>query len=425
MFKFPVKPTALLLLLLYGVMIGGMAGCAPEEASPLFPGGRKVYAEPAEQVDPRLVKANTGFALNLFQVLQKAEPGENIFISPASVSLALAMTYNGAAGETAKAMAKVLGFTDMDPDAINTAFADLRTILQNPDPKVELSLANSLWARQGQDFYEEFLQQNRDFFDARVESLDFGSRDAAKTINRWVEEQTNGKIKDLIQPPINPLTVLFLINAIYLKAQWAEPFDPDLTREIPFNHPGGSSKDHPVMFRDGSFQYLEEEGFQAVVLPYGKNRRVALYLFLPAPDQTLADFYHKMEGWDFLPDSFEESKGTVGLPRFKFEYESSLNDALKSLGMGLAFDPNQADFSNLRPTPPELFIAEVKHKAFVEVNEEGTEAAAATSVEINCLGIAPDPERFSMIVDRPFFFSIVDQKTGSILFMGAVTDPEC
>ena len=426
MLRFPVKPVAFILLLLYGMIVTGVAGCSPEEGPAHIPEGKKVYAQPAEQVDSRLVKGNTAFALDLFLALYREEPEENIFISPASVSLALAMTYNGAVGKTAEAMERVLGFKDMSREEINSAFADLRTILQNPDPKVELALANSLWVRQGEEFYEEFLQQNRDYFDARVETLDFGSREAARVINRWVEGQTNGKIKDLIEPPIDPLTVMFLINAIYLNAEWAESFDPNLTREILFYLPGGAKKEHPVMFRDGTFQYMSGEGFQAVALPYGKNNRIAMYLFLPAPEQTLADFYRQMEGdiWDSWLGSFQESGGTVGLPRFKYEYESSLNDGLQSLGMEIAFDPNHADFSGMRPLPPELFIAEVKHKAFVEVNEEGIEAAAATSVEVGCTSAGPDPERFSMIINRPFFFSIVDQMTGSILFMGSVVEPQ-
>ncbi len=425
MFRYPIKLTTVLLLLPYAFFLVGMAGCTPQENSNHNPGGPIAYAEPAEHLDPRLVKANTGFALDLFQALYRGEPQNNLFISPASVSLALVMTYNGAAGETAEAMGKVLGFQNMALEEVNAAFVDLRTILQNPDPKVKLALANSLWARQGVDFYEEFLQKNRDYFDAQVESLDFGSPEAVKTINRWVEGQTGGKIKDLIEPPIDRLTVMFLINAIYLKAEWSEPFEKDQTRDIAFHLPGGNSKQHPVMFREGGFPYLKGEGFQSVFIPYGENSRIGMYIFLPDPGKTLDDFYGQLNSgsWASWIGSFEQSQGTVGLPRFKYEYEASLNDVLKSLGMGIAFNGGAADFSAMRPAPPELFIAEVKHKAFVEVNEEGTEAAAATSVEMRCMSAGPPENQFTMTVDRPFFFSIVDRQTGSILFMGSVTDP--
>ena len=411
--RFRFNPAALLLLM-FCVAALSTTGCQAN-VDP-------AYAKPADNVDPRLVRANTAFAFDLFHALKQEGAGENLFISPASVSLALAMTYNGADGETAAAMANVLGLQEMTLAEINTAFADLRTILENPDPKVQLAIANSLWARQGKEFYEDFLQRNRDYYDAEVATLDFDLPDAAETINRWVEQQTNGKIKDLIEPPIHPLTVLFLINAIYFKADWADPFDPQQTREIPFNLPDGSSKQHPVMFREGEFQALVGDGFQAVSLPYGKNGRIGMYIFLPDHSLTLDSFYQNLTSaqWSAWLEQFRETEGYVGLPRFKFEYEASLNDVLKALGMEIAFAAGRADFSGMKQVPPQLFIAEVKHKTFIEVNEKGTEAAAATSVEIR----DESAPAFNMVIDRPFFFSIVDNKTGSILFMGSVTDPQ-
>ncbi len=410
----PFKGAALIALLLILTALLQLAGACR-------PGGEPAYAEPADHVDPRLVEANTDFAFNLFHILLKETPGQNLFISPAGVSLALAMTYNGAAGDTAAAMAEVLRFGEMELEEINAAFADLRTILQNPDPKVELALANSLWARQGKEFYEDFLQRNHDYFGAEVTELDFDLPDAAATINRWVVQQTAGKIKDLIEAPIHPLTVLFLINAIYFKAVWTEPFDPVQTREIPFTLPDGSSKEHPVMFREGQFRCLEQEGFQATSIPYGKTQRIGIYVFLPESGQNLESFYERLtpEAWNSWMDQFQETEAYIGLPRFKFEYEASLNEPLKAMGMEIAFNDSAADFSRMKPVPPRMFIAEVKHKTFVEVNEKGTEAAAATSVEIT----EESSPTFCMIVDRPFFVSIVDHKTGSLLFMGSVTDP--
>jgi serine protease inhibitor len=413
--RYPKKQTALFILVIFATVLVGTAGCS-NRVGPS-------YAVAADNVDSRLVKANTSFALNLFQALLEETPGENIFISPASISLALAMTYNGAAGETADAMKEVLQFQGMSIEEINAAFSDLQTILQNPDPKVELSVANSLWARQGVDFYDEFLQRNRDSYRAEVASLDFDLPEAAATINRWVEQKTKDKIKDLIEPPIDPDTVLFLINAIYFQANWSYPFDQKRTQEIPFHLSDGSSKQHPVMFREGEFQYLDGDGFQAVAIPYGETGRLSMNIFLPGPEQSLESFYRQLspEAWDEWLRSFKKTEGSIGLPRFKFEYESSLNDALKALGMEIAFDDTAADFSAMRPTPPRLYIAEVKHKTFVEVNEKGTEAAAATSVEIKAESAPMD--WFNMTVDRPFFFSIVDNNTNSILFMGSVTEP--
>ena len=412
-------------LLSLGLLLTFLAGLLPGGAGCTFREGKQVaYAEPAASVDARLAEGNTGFGLNLFKAILEASPGENIFISPASVSLALAMTLNGAAGETRAAMAQALQLKEMSLEDLNAAFADLRSILQNPDPRVELSIANSLWARAGVAFHEDFLERNRNFYDARVTELDFDHPDAAKTINDWVREQTRGKIEKIVEPPIHPLTVLYLINAIYFNGAWSEEFDEKLTRELPFTLADGENRNHPIMYKEGEFRYLDGEGFQAVALPYGENGRISMYVFLPDRDSSLEKFYKSLtpENWAQWMESFRSLEGEVGLPRFKFSYEASLNDYLKALGMGVAFDMAAADFSAMRPVPPQLFIADVKHKTYIDVNEKGTEAAAVTSVEIRDTSAPLD--RFSMIADRPFCFAIVDDQTGSLLFIGSLTDPK-
>jgi serine protease inhibitor len=402
----------LTVMLLCAVLIGG--GCS------LF--GSEGLAAPVEELNEQLVDANNGFGLKMFYELAGAEPGENILISPASIITALAMTYNGADGETREAMEKTLMFEGMSMEEVNEAFADLLTILQNPDPKVELAVANSLWAREGIAFNEDFLKRNEDYFGAKVAELDFNDAGAADTINDWVKEKTRNKIDRIIDPPINPETVLFLINAIYFKGEWSDPFDPDMTGNRDFNLPDGSVKEIPVMIKNDDFRYLETDDFQAVSMPYGKNERVSMYIFLPASDSSLDQLYGEMNllNWKRWIASFGSMEGEVGLPRFKFEYETSLKDALAALGMAIAFDESAADFSGMHPVPPNLFISEVKHKTFIEVNEEGTEAAAVTSVEV---GMTAMPETFSMIIDRPFFFAIADDMTGTILFMGSVLNP--
>lgn len=383
-----------------------------------FPSG---LAAPAESVDQRLLDATSEFAFNLFHELQAADGGKNIFISPTSIAMALAMTCNGASGETREAIAGTLRLHGMDMDEINSAFADLGTILQNPDPKVSLTIANSLWAREGVPFNEDFLQRNRDYYAASVEELDFNDPAAVDTINAWVRENTGDRIQEIIDGPIDPLTWLFLINAIYFKGDWAEPFDPKMTVDAPFYLSGGSVKNHPMMFQSGDFRYYEGERFQAVSLPYGKNDRVEMLIFLPCRDSSLQQFFGELtpENWLLWLSSFHTMKGDIGLPRFTFEYETSLNDALKALGMAAAFDPDEANFSGMNPAP-DLHIKDVKHKTFIELNEEGTEAAAVTSVEV---GITSMPQTFSMTIDRPFFFAIVDRMTGAILFMGALEEP--
>ncbi len=379
-------------------------------------------AAPVEEVDDRLVAANNNFGFKLFRELSGSNPGDNVFISPSSILTALAMTYNGAEEETRSAMEETLLLQGMSMDEINAAFADLLTILENPDPEVELAVANSLWAREGVDFNEDFLQRNRDYYKAEIAELDFSDEDAADQINAWVKEKTRDKIEEIVEAPIAQETILFLINAIYFKGEWSEPFDTELTREIPFNLPDGSQKNHPVMFRKYDFRYLENDLFQAVSLPYGKNERVSMYIFLPAEGVKLEELYEDMNSttWENWLNSFRVMEGEVGLPRFEFDFEISLNETLKTLGMGIAFDDEAADFSGMHPIPPRLYISEVKHKTFVAVNEEGTEAAAATSVEI---AVTAMPESFMMIADRPFFFAISDDMTGTILFMGSVNEP--
>lgn len=396
-------------------------------AALLIPGGCALFdttegqAAPVEELDGRLVQANNRLGFKIMDELSNGN-SDNIFISPSSILTALAMTYNGAEGETRRAMEKTLGFEEMPLEEINSAFADLLTLLNNPDPQVELALANSLWAREGVDFHRDFLERNSEYYKAEVTEIDFDQDDAADIINSWVKDNTGGKIEDLVESPIDTDSILFLINAIYFKGEWTNKFDPDETRVVPFTLADGSQTDHPLMFKYSSFDYFQSDLFQAVRLPYGENERLGMFIFLPREGVSKEELYRKLqdEPWKKQTEKFYSMEGEIGLPRFQFEYEVSLNDTLESLGMGIAFDQDQADFSRMRPIPPELFISEVKHKSFVEVNEEGTEAAAATSVEI---AVTSMPETFSMIIDRPFIFTIADNMTGTILFMGEVTNP--
>ena len=408
--------TSVIILGLYLMVIIGTTGCQIT--------GKPIQAEPNTAVVPQLTEANTIFSIELFETLLNKEPNSNIFISPASISLALAMTYVGAKGETALAMAKVLGFEGMSREDINAAFLDLSKILDLDEPQVQLDIANSLWVRKGVEFYEEFLEANRKNFGAEIAALDFNQPDAASTINRWVEQRTNGKITDLVSAPIDPMAVLFLINAIYFNADWATPFNPSLTKDLPFELLGGGTKELPLMFRTGMMPYLDGEGFQAVGLPYGDTDRLSMYVFLPDADSDLSRFHAQLTptNWNKWLAAFSDKTGSLGLPRFKLEYEVSLKEALVELGMGVAFEQSAADFSGMRPTPPALNISEVKHKSYISVDEKGTEAAAATSVTVKMSGMPLN--MFDMTIDRPFFFTIVDNESGTILFMGSIVNPE-
>jgi serpin B len=325
------------------------------------------------------------------------------------------MTYNGAVGETERAMAEVLEIDELDLDTVNHSNAALRNSLENPDPKVEISIANSIWSRQGIEFNPDFLERNQLFFGAEVAALDFSAPQTTGIINEWVDTNTNGKIEKIVDR-IDPQTLLFLINAIYFKGNWQDEFDKSQTRPGIFHLSDGSEKQVQMMRREGEYPYFRGKHFEAAGLPYGDGR-LSMYIFLPNRNSNLNEFLGGLnaENWTSWLAQFSKvgKDSMMILPRFKLEYEVNLNDTLKALGMEIAFD-NRADFSGMGPN---LFISEVRHKTFVEVNEEGTEAAAATSV----VGATSVPPTFR--VDRPFFFAIYDAETQTILFMGTVTEP--
>jgi serine protease inhibitor len=382
---------------------------------------RTMAQSPNQSVDSRLVEANTKFGFKLFQEVLKQDSNKNVFVSPTSIAIALSMTYNGASGETQQAMAKALELQGMSLPDINQANEALKATLEKADPDVQLAIANSLWAKQGIPFKPEFLQSNQQFYKAKVTELNFSSPDATKTINGWVKENTRGKIDRIINQ-IQPNDVLFLINAVYFKGNWSKQFDKSQTTERPFYLSNGTQKQHPMMSQSGKYRYYENETLQAVSLPYGKGR-LSFYVFLPKKNTNLKTFEQQLslENWQQWMNQFQMRSGSIQLPRFKFDYDIQLNNALKALGMETAFS-NQANFSNM--TSASVAIDEVKHKTFVEVNEEGTEAAAATSVGM-VLTSAPMPqEPFQMVVDRPFFCAIRDNETGTILFMGSIQEPK-
>ncbi len=374
-------------------------------------------------IDTNVVTANTQFGFNLFDEIRKTEQDKNIFISPLSISIALAMTLNGAASETEQAMANTLQLQGLDTESINTGYAGLRQALQVADPKVVLTIANSLWARQDVPFKQDFLQRNTEYFEATVSTLDFTDPNTLTTINQWVDTNTNSKIQKILDE-INPDAVLFLINAIYFKGTWQTEFDPSHTRDGTFHLGTDGEKQVPMMTRTGDYAYHEnpEEKFQAISLPYGDGR-MSMYIFLPYPESDLNTFLDGLntENWENWLSQFNEQEVFLSMPKFKLEYKKTLNNPLQSLGMGIAFAAGAADFSrmaDLEALGKNLYIGEVLHKAVVEVNEEGTEAAAVTSVGIRATSAPP-----AFIADRPFFFAIRDNETKTVLFMGTVVEP--
>jgi serpin B len=370
--------------------------------------------------DNWLTSATTRFAFKLFAQLTQHERGKNIFISPASVFLALAMVYNGAAGETQGGMAEALELAGVSLDEVNRAGAELLRSLQSTDPQVHLAVANSLWGRQGIAFDREFQRRCVEFYAAEVETLDFADPRAPSAINGWVRQHTNGKIEKILDW-INRDTLLVLLNAIYFKGNWTRLFDRQRTEARAFHLLGGGQKQLPLMAQSGEYSYCEGPDFQAVSLPYG-GERLSMYVFLPEQRGGLAAFQQRLSdaNWSAWMRQFRKTEGTIALPRFKLEYEVTLNQALQTLGMAAAFDARRADFAGMGAGA--LKIDEVKHKTFVEVNEEGTEAAAVTAVTMMRASFVPK-RTFRMVVDRPFFCAIRDNQIGTILFMGAILDP--
>jgi len=378
-------------------------------------------ARSVKKVDNRLVAATSRFSFKLYNQLLKQGTSKNRFVSPSSVMLALAMTYNGAEGETRQAMARALEVEGLSLEEVNRGFADLKSMLGSADPKLQLNIANSLWARKGFALKPDFIQRTKEFYAAEVTSLDFSNPAAPETINSWVKNNTGGRI-DKIVDQISDETILFLINAIYFKGQWTVEFEKSKTREDDFKLADGSQKKLPMMSQSGRYNYYKGKDFQAVSLPYGSGR-MSMYVFLPDKSTSLDQFEKNLTAanWETWMKSFRVAPGELMLPRFKIEYEVNLNDALKALGMSEAFDSTRANFSGI--AQGRIYVSEVKHKTIAEVNEEGTVAAAVTSVGIQVTSVQPPQENFIMKVDRPFFVAIRDNVTGTVLFMGSITDP--
>ena len=287
--------------------------------------------QPAQSQSPKNIpQAHNTFGFNSIKILVKEEGNKNVFISPSSIALALSMVYNGANGETKSAMQKTLQFQNLDISTVNQESLGLINSLKNPDPKVELSVANSVWARNGVDFKKDFLSVVGSYFNAEISTLDFSNSNAANTINAWVSKNTKGKIPSIVSPPIPDSMVMYLINAVYFKGSWTTEFDKKLTEDKNFTTADGVSKKHPLMRQRGDLPYLETEDFQSVNLPYGTNKRLSMYVFLP---KNLNNFVQTLDvnKWNDWMTQYKETEGTILLPRFKMEYEKGLIPLLTKL----------------------------------------------------------------------------------------------
>jgi serine protease inhibitor len=372
-----------------------------------------------DKTTSEIIKSDNIFGIELFQqVVKQGAESDNIFISPTSVALALAMTYNGAVGDTKIAMENAMRKHGLTTGEINASYKSLINALVSVDPKVLLEIANSIWYRENFDVLPEFISVNQEFYDAQVSSLDFDSPDAPWIINDWVSDKTHEKIKSIIDQ-IPPEAVMYLVNAIYFKGIWQYEFDETKTMNEPFYLNDETQVSVPMMKQTVSLRHTSNEQFSMAELPYGQGNYSMLVL-LPHSGYTADDILSNLtpENWDEWIDRLTEKSLDIQLPKFTFEYKNVLNDELDIMGMGIAFT-DQADFTKIN-SGGNLFISKVLHKSFVEVNEEGTEAAAVTSVEISLTSF-PDNNLFR--ADHPFLFAIREIKTGTILFIGLVRNP--
>jgi len=409
----------------------GLAAC---QSSPTEPGGPSeitVLPRSLTATEQQLISASNTFGFELFGELFKDEPTENLFVSPLSAHMALGMALNGARDSTFDAMRDALGFGQgsgavPELNEINTAYADLLDLLDGLDPTVQLDVANSVWYRPAFPFRTSYLETVRGTFDAEVQGLDFDDPGSVDVINDWVEGATNGRITQMLDR-IDPSEVMFLLNAIYFNGDWRVPFDAARTYDAPFTLTDGSSKTVRMMVREeGEFRASQQATLELIDLPYGGGP-FRMTIALPAPGVSLASRIENLDAatWDSWISSLGSSSAPVEMPRFRLEWEKQLRDVLEAMGMGIAFQPGRANFGGMLdeafdPQAPgtDLYITRVKQKSFVDVNEKGTEAAAATSVGVGVTS-APIP----IIVDRPFLFAIREQLSGTILFLGAILDP--
>jgi serine protease inhibitor len=393
---------------------GSIFGPGDGPGSPLTQLPRALTASEQE-----VIRASNRFAFDLLREVERRDSASNVFLSPLSASMALGMTMNGARGETFTAMRGALGFGSLAQDEINASYRGLIDLLLGLDRGVDIRLANSIWVRQGFPLHEPFVQSSRRDFGAEVTALDFSSPGAPATINRWVDRSTNGRIDGIVDR-IDGDVMLYLLNAVYFKGSWTTRFDPRRTHEAPFERADRTRQTVQMMHLSGAkVRHHAAREVEILDLPYGRGA-FSMTLVLPARTRSLHDLVGSLdEGtWNGWMAALEPRELDVFLPRFRLEYESTLNESLKALGMETAFDRYGADFGGMSPRGEDLYVSNVKQKTFVEVNEEGTEAAAVTSVEVRVVSAPP-----SFRADRPFLVAIRERLSGTILFLGVVGAP--
>lgn len=392
------------------IMMGTLGGCAGSNAGE------------SEVDEEAFYKQNTQFAFDIFSKLNEEDADKNIFVSPLSISTSLSMALQGAETSTKAGMMQALRYNGTDLDYYNKCYKSLLSYLVKPDKKVDLDIGNSIWIREGKKSKKDFININKNIFNAYVEEIDFSQANAADKINKWIEKSTKNKIPAMIESPIPDDVFMYLVNCIYFNGEWTEKFDKDKTSSEQFYSGNGQVKEVMMMRRRDKMDYGEKENeFKVVRLPYGKGK-TAMYCVLPDEKISINDFIKSLnaEKWDEIQGSIHEDREVLlYIPRFKIEYGvKELKNVLVSMGMEEAFSL-KAKFNGISDS--EIYISDVLHKAVIEVSEEGSKAFAVNIV-VNRKKSAPEFALFA--ADRPFLFFITEETTGTILFMGKMYDAE-
>ncbi len=367
--------------------------------------------------DAQLTAANNAFGFALLAQLRKQQQGKSVFFSPVSIALALQMVYNGAGGTTRQAMAQALQLGDTTLEALNQFNAKLLQSFDATQEGVQARIANALFVRKPFVFNPEVVSGLKEIYRAEVGVLP----ETAASINQWVSQATNGKIPSIVRDEDMADTDAILLNAIYFKGLWRDPFEKGLTRYCLFACEDGRKLTCPQMRQGGAYLYHQGKNFQAVQLPY-KGERFHMRILLPDPKTRMDRFLTQLtpENWNNYRTQMQECEGDIALPRFRLDYAVELREPLANMGMGIAFEWPQADFERLAK---EFFLTGVKHRAFVEVNEKGTEAAAVTAIEMTAGCAYVEAPRFNFVADRPFVCAIVNSDSDALLFLGVISEP--
>ena len=391
-----------------------VAACASD---PVGPSTLTALPRPLTDAERFVGSSGNRFSFHLLRQINLAQRDSNVFISPLSASMALGMTQNGAAGATADEMRSALGFGDASQQSINEGYRGLIGLLRGLDRGTDLRVANSIFYRDDFPFEQSFLETGRTWFGAEVKGLDFTAPGSVTTINDWVSRSTNAKIPAIIES-IDPLDVMYLMNAVYFKGSWRSRFDPNETANAQFRRADGTAEPMKLMHQTAMLRYFETPEMQGVELLYG-NGAFAMTVILPTAGRDVNEVVGSLTetSWAEWTARFAEREVELYLPKLKLAYERPMNDDLKALGMRLAFRDGEADFTGLSPLGRELFISKVKQKTFVDIHEEGTEAAAVTVVVVGTTSMSVTP---IMRVDRPFLFAIRERFSGTILFVGKI-----